>query len=320
MPLICYQTKRFNKSSLEIIETAARIIDDYAEQGLSLTLRQLYYRFVAAAAIPNTEKSYKRIGSIINDARLAGLLDWEAIEDRGRELISPSSWSSPQSVLRSAARSFALDHWKDQRYRVEVWVEKQALEGVIGQAADARRVPYFACKGYTSQSEMWRAAMRMRGYIENGQQPVIIHLGDHDPSGIDMTRDIADRLNKVFDLQEVSLSGCIVERIALNWSQIEEYEPPPNPAKMTDSRFAQYEAQYGDESWELDALEPATLNEMIIDAIDQYLDRDLYDATTAREQQICNVLELNAENWEGVQAWLLSHKDKTPPKKKGGRR
>ena len=169
--LICYTPKRFNASSLAIIETANTIIEDYRAQGLALTLRQLYYRFVATAAIENSEKSYKRIGSIINDGRLAGLLSWEAIEDRGRQLHAPASWGGPDEILYSAARSYARDRWEGQEYRVEVWVEKQALEAIIGQAADARGCPHFACKGYTSQSEMWRAARRLLGTETKGKSP-----------------------------------------------------------------------------------------------------------------------------------------------------
>ena len=277
--LACYQPKRFSASSLEIIETAADIITDYEAQGLSLTLRQLYYRFVAAAAIENTERSYKRIGSIINDARLAGLLSWEAIEDRGRELVSPPFWASPAAVLRSAARGFALDRWADQETRVEVWVEKQALEGIVGQAADSRQCPYFSCKGYTSQSAMWRAAMRHAAYAEQGQESVIIHLGDHDPSGIDMTRDITERINLLFGVD------VTIVRIALNRDQIDEYDPPPNPAKMTDSRFKAYANEHGDESWELDALEPAVLHELIVDTIDEYCDESAYMDVVYEEQR-----------------------------------
>ena len=277
--LACYQPKRFSASSLEIIETAANIITDYEAQGLSLTLRQLYYRFVAAAAIENTERSYKRIGSIINDARLAGLLSWEAIEDRGRELVSPPFWASPAAVLRSAARGFALDRWADQETRVEVWVEKQALEGIVGQAAASRQCPYFSCKGYTSQSAMWRAAMRHAAYAEQGQESVIIHLGDHDPSGIDMTRDITERINLLFGVD------VTIVRIALNRDQIDEYDPPPNPAKMTDSRFKAYANEHGDESWELDALEPAVLHELIVDTIDEYCDESAYMDVVYEEQR-----------------------------------
>ena len=278
MPKISYKEHRFGAAALEQIDFANRIIAAYREQGLTLTLRQLYYRFVAADKIPNVERSYKNLGNLVNDARLAGRMDWNAIEDRGRNLIASSHWDDPADIMASAARSYRIDKWEGQEYRVEVWVEKQALEAVVGMAAEPLDVAYYACKGYCSQSEMWRDAMRFKKYIDDyDQQPVIIHLGDHDPSGVDMTRDITDRFNDLFGIE------VLVERIALNMDQIEEYGPPPNPAKMSDSRAGAYVEEHGDESWELDALEPATLQKLITDAIERHRDEALWEEKVAEE-------------------------------------
>lgn len=298
MPRICYEDKKFRGSSLTLIQQANDIIADYRAQGLSLTLRQLYYRFVAADLIPNTVRSYKRLGGIINDGRLAGLIDWNAIEDRGRNLIGPNTWDDASEIISACASQFKIDKWETQPYRVEVWVEKQALEAVIGQAADVWDVPYFACKGYTSQSEMWRGAVRFARYRNLGQKVVIIHLGDHDPSGIDMTRDISERINQLFGVR------VSVDRIALNMNQIEEYKPPPNPAKMTDSRFEGYAAEFGDESWELDALEPATLNELIQDRIKKYLDDDEWEQKQLEEGDARHALQRIADNWSAVEDFV----------------
>ncbi len=106
-------------------------------------------------------------------------------------------------------------------------------------------VPYFSCRGYTSQSEMWAAAQRLLGYIwaKQRQHVTILHFGDHDPSGIDMTRDIRERLS-LFCGGE----GFAVRRIALNMDQVRQYDPPPNPAKLTDTRVDAYLRKYGDDS------------------------------------------------------------------------
>lgn len=296
--LIQYVEKRFSKSSAEVIERANALIADYAAQGLALTLRQLYYRFVAAGLLPNTQQSYKRLGSIVNDARLAGEMSWVAIEDRGRNLVSLTHWDDPAEIVKACASSFHVDQWEGQEYRVEVWVEKQALEAVVGQACEPLDCAYFACKGYTSQSEMWRAAMRLERYADAGQQPVIIHLGDHDPSGIDMTRDIIERLNELFGIH------VEVERIALNMDQVEEYDPPPNPAKLTDSRAEGYVAEYGSSSWELDALEPAVLRDLIRDSIGRYLDLDLFDAREEEENEHKKLLRAASKRWDDVVDFL----------------
>lgn len=301
MPFTEYVPKNFRQSSLDVIEYANTIITDYAGQGLNLTLRQLYYRFVAADLIANTEQSYNRLGSIISDGRLAGLVDWEAIEDRGRALCGTNYLDDPADAIVRAAEDYAIDKWVGQDCYVEVWVEKQALEAVIGRAAQRRDCDYFSCKGYVSQSAMWRAAQRFNAYTHTGRHCVVIHLGDHDPSGIDMTRDIRERLNDTF-WGEVE-----VNRIALTMDQIAEYNPPPNPAKVTDSRAPDYIARYGTSSWELDALEPRVLNDLIIEAVDEYLDAGKYDAVVELERRQRETLKTVAANWADVE--LKYHDD-----------
>lgn len=258
MPKITYERKNFTRQTLETIAQAEQIIQQYQAQGFSLTLRQVYYQFVARALIPNTERDYKRLGNIISDARRAGMIDWSAIEDRTRFVRRLSSWDSPQDILDSAKSSYHRDLWANQAKRLEVWIEKDALVGVIEKICKDTDVPFFSCRGYVSDSEMWRAAMRMRRYTDIEQAVIVLHLGDHDPSGIDMTRDITDRLNLFSGFSDIE-----VRRIALNMEQIEEKNPPPNPAKVTDSRYEGYASEFGDESWELDALEPQYIVDLI---------------------------------------------------------
>lgn len=295
MPRIAYVEKNFSRSSLEIIATAERICREYAGQGFDLTLRQLYYQFVARDLLANKQTEYKRLGSIVNDARLAGLLDWRYIVDRTRNLRGLSHWESPNSVIRSAAHGYRTERWADQPYRVEVWVEKDALVGVIAGVCQRNDVDYFSCRGYTSQSELWGAAQRHLGYAEDGQKTVVVHLGDHDPSGIDMTRDIADRL---------ALFGADVEvrRIALNMDQVVEHNPPPNPAKLTDSRAGGYIREHGRSSWELDALDPTTLDRLIEDEIWAYRDVDLWDAATTAMERERGLLQQVSARWSEVAA------------------
>ena len=262
-----YIRKNFRHDSLVVITQATEIIRDYRQQGFSLTLRQLYYQFVARDLIPNSQRSYKRLGSIINDARLAGYIDWMAIEDRTRNMQGNPHWDTPRDVIESARSSYGIDMWANQPERVEVWIEKEALVGVISRVCSELDVNYFACRGYVSQSEQWRAGLRSR---DTDQHKVILHFGDHDPSGIDMTRDNFERL-RMFSHDNVT-----VERVALNMDQVEEYGPPPNPAKVTDSRFEDYLREYGPESWELDALEPKVITALIRDHVGRHCDDDLW--------------------------------------------
>lgn len=276
MPKIQYKEINFRGKGLELIELINQVVDEYSSQGYELTLRQTYYQLVARGYIPNNERSYKNIGNLINDGRLAGLIDWHSITDRTRNLRKNSHWTTPSSVIESAMYSYMLDKWEGQPNYVEVWVEKDALVDIVGQACGSIDTPFFSCRGYTSQSEMWAAAQRFIRQNRIRDNCFIIHLGDHDPSGIDMTRDIQERL---------WMFGADVEvkRVALTMEQVQTYNPPPNPAKITDSRCGKYMEEFGDESWELDALEPQMMTRLIRDEVTALRDDDIYQAVCDRE-------------------------------------
>ncbi len=277
---------------MAVIETANEIIDEYSRMGFDLTLRQLYYQFVSRDLIPNKQSEYKSLGKIIKDARLAGLIDWNAIVDRTRNLRQNPHWDNPAEILHDCARSYATDKWETQKHRLEVWIEKDALVGVISDTCTRLDVPYFSCRGYSSLSEMWRAAQRLLGYVECDQDPIVIQLGDHDPSGLDMTRDIEDRLALL------TRSAIPVVRAALNMDQVKQYNPPPNPAKITDSRATDYIKQYGTSSWELDALRPDVLAGIVRDAVEARLDREAWDRAVAEEREERGALYEVAREWE----------------------
>lgn len=311
MPTIKYKEFNFRYSSRRLIKQANEIIAEYEAQGFDLTLRQLYYQFVSRDIIPNTIKSYKNLGSVINDGRLAGLIDWLSIVDRTRNLKSLSHWNNPNEIVAACAGQFNLDRWKDQPYRPEVWIEKDALAGVFERVCRELDVPVFSCRGYTSQSEMWVAGQRLIGYakepyfttgiageIRAYQIPIIFHFGDHDPSGKDMSRDITDRL-EMFTGDAIKF-----ERLALNMDQVKQYDPPPNPAKITDSRANAYIAEYGDESWELDALEPSVLEQLVRDAIESIIDETKMDEQQREQNKHRATLSKIAKNFNAVEKFL----------------
>lgn len=273
--------KEFKTESLHLIHVCNVIVEDYQAEGYSLTLRQLYYQLVARDVVENTERSYDRIGRLISDARLAGLIDWDAIEDRTRNVHTHSSWESPAQIVQAAAEGFRMNPWESQLYHVECWVEKEALAGVIEKACARYRVPHLSCRGYMSQSEQYAAAKRFEELCERGKRVVVLHLGDHDPSGIDMTRDNEDRLQ----LLTYGCDDLEVRRIALNMDQIREFRPPPNPAKVTDSRSTGYITRFGPKSWELDALSPSFLDELINREVERYIDEDAWDEAMKREEK-----------------------------------
>ena len=211
--------------------------------------------------------------------------------------------SNPADIVDACARQFRVDKWAGQPRRVEVWIEKDALVGVIEGICNELDVAYFSCRGYTSQSEMWSAAMRLKAYRDGGQEPIILHLGDHDPSGKDMTRDITDRLS------EFSYGDIEVNRLALNMPQVEQFNPPPNPAKITDSRAKAYIDEFGAESWELDALEPAVIAQLIRDNVYAHRDAALWDAKVAEEETARKQLTKVSDNWEEITENLPEDED-----------
>jgi hypothetical protein len=282
--------------SADIVTKAEEICLEWGRQGYDLTLRQLYYQFVARDIIPNTFQSYKRLGGIVDQARLAGLLDWSYIVDRTRNVYqTDGADTTPEDAIDMASRGYQLPRWdENQPAHVEIWVEKDALSGIVQRAANEVNVNYFACRGYVSQSEMYDSGKRFGRAARRGKEVHVYHLGDHDPSGIDMTRDIRERLT-MFAGREVN-----VHRIALNMDQVRQYNPPPNYAKVTDSRYEGYQALYGDESWELDALDPSVLHDLIVESVRGHIDTDAWSAVEERENRDQALLRSVSRHWPDV--------------------
>lgn len=277
--------KNFGTSARHMIERINQILADYASQGYDLSLRQLYYQLVSKNLVENTEKSYKNVGSLVSDARLAGLVDWDMIKDRGREMTQNPHWKDPRDFIEIVAPQFRINHWLDQPNYVEVMVEKQALEGVLEPVCRRFDIPFTANKGYSSSSAMYEAGRRMNKHLFDSKPITVIYLGDHDPSGIDMSRDVEDRLRLFAECAEGDTVTINVHRVALNMSQIRELKPPENPAKITDSRAKSYIQKFGHSSWELDAIEPKRLAKLVSDAITELLDVPAFDASNKLQEE-----------------------------------
>lgn len=297
MPKIAYVENRFQKATLETIDKANKIIDDWRAKGFTLTVRQIYYRFIALDLFPaswidddynrkhglppgtkNTLRNYKRLIDILVIGRLGGLVDWNAI-DRTRGLRGMQHWDDTQEYIASVRHAYRLDKWGSQKTRFELWFEKDALSGIAEHIAtqDDLDVQFFSSRGYNSESAMWGAAQRLNYHREKlGQETIILQFSDHDPSGIDIGRDITDRF---------ALFNCpvTVKRMALTIAQVRKFKLPPNPAKENDIRFAGYVKKFGKESWEMDALEPDYMEEITRKEILKHRDAKDWEAKKAIE-------------------------------------
>lgn len=274
------------------------IVAEYEAQGYGPTLRRLYCQMVSRDIIPNNIRSHKNLGDLINDARLAGLVDWHAIEGRTRNLRRRPHWEEPQEIIDAIARQHHIDYWEGQENYVEARVEKDALIGIVEQIGDKLDVACFSCRGYTGQSELRGAAMRLKRRCDAGQHAVLPHLGDHDPSGKDMSRDIVARLEP-FGADDVEF-----RRLAPNLDQIEEFGPPPNPTKLSDGRAQGYIERFGYECRELDALDPSVISRLIDENVRMYRDEELYRDVLMRENEEKGALRDLRDGYQGlIQNW-----------------
>jgi hypothetical protein len=267
MSVQAYKSFRFARGTKALIESINKIIAEYQAQGYVLTVRQVFYQLVSRDVIPNTMREYKSVAKTINDGRLAGLIDWDAIEDRTRAFVTNSRWKTPQAILYSAAQSFHMDMWATQPCRVYLIVEKEALVGVFGRICHQYDIPLLAARGYPSISVVREFAHTELDNSTLTQNVHLLHFGDHDPSGIDMSRDLQERIELIMGHADYKFTRC-----ALNMDQIKEQKPPENPAKTTDSRFAGYKKKFGTSSWELDALQPAYLNGLVKSHVEPLID------------------------------------------------
>lgn len=276
--------------SLERIGQIGRVLIQYRDMGIRLTLRQLYYQLVSKNIIENKVREYKRLGSLLSNARLAGLVDWEIIEDRARRPVRPLEFDSIQDRIALAVDNFRLRRWSDQPEYIELWCEKDALSSVLAPICDDLHVTLMVNRGYSSSSAMYEASKRI-GEEMADRAARIIYLGDFDPSGEDMVRDVRDRM-ATFGL------NVDVSKLALNPDQISKYKLPPNPAKRTDSRSGGFIEKHGEESFEVDAIPPDVLQSLVRSSLEENMDRTAYRAMIAQEDRLKKKLIAATKNIE----------------------
>lgn len=283
-----YITKGIAPASLELLDHANAIL---AEYGVRMTVRQTYYQLVARDLIPNSVKSYRRVVRVLRDGRLTGLLDWDHIEDRLRLPHIPTTWDSIGQIVDAARDQFRKDRWAGQLFNVEVWLEKDALAGIVGDATRRWQVPLQVNRGYSSITAMREAALRLRRKQGNTSKDhvVIGYLGDHDPSGEDMVRDIRDRL-ATFG------ADVTVIKLAILGSDIERYDLPPQPVKATDSRADAFRQAHGEDCVELDALRPDELDRRVDTFIREHLDMELWDEVIEEEDRQREAVHVDLED------------------------
>jgi len=273
-----FYQKNFHPRTKELLDTAIGIIENYFNEGYRLTLRQLYYVLVSKTIIPNITTEYNKLSGLIKDGRMCGLIDWNAIEDRIRIPYKHSEFDDLEDLIEAAINSYRLNRWKGQKNYVELWVEKDALSGVLKPIADKYHITLMVNRGYSSASAMYGASKRFINEAIEKENCILLYLGDFDPSGEDMVRDIEERQI------EFRAKNVEIIKIALNPDQIKKYNPPPNPIKRADPRSRQFEEKYGGTCWEVDALEPKILHKLIEKEIEKRLNWEKMNVIISQEE------------------------------------
>jgi len=326
-----------------VVSEIISVVNDYSKQGYCLTLRQVYYQLVSKNVIPNDDVAYGKLSSLLDDCRYSGLIDWNAIEDRGRVPYTPYFEYSVSDAIERTKDSYSLDKRQEQPVYIELWSEKDAISNILKQAVRDYTITVGINKGFTSSTAIYDAYNRFTSKIlEEGKKVVVLYFGDHDPSGLDMVRDIRDRLefmmstganayyfrkkwdqmyedgevedaevdliSKHDDLRdkdreayrnkekgkEGNFSHLItaivreffeVRQIGLTREQVRKFNLPPNPAKITDPRAKKYIAKYGSISWEVDALRPMDIKDIITSSLEDLIDWDILANIKEREQE-----------------------------------
>lgn len=324
--------KGWNADKRTVIDQMTEICEDYQSKGYILSLRQLYYQMVKANYIPNIDIVYKKLSSIKGEAFYGGEIDWESIEDRGRVPHQVGYDADIAGALSYAAKYYRLDRQIGQTNMVEIWTEKDAISSILKKITSRYGIKLCVNKGYTSDTAIYAAYVRFLEAIEEGKTCTILYFGDHDPSGLDMVRDIRERISFMFQngeriddiFSEKIVNWAMSEegqdfydnvednddyyykdkedgkthfhwlkayfeikfkiiQIGLTMQQIIQYDLPPNPAKLTDPRAKGYIKKFGEVSWEVDALSPEIIEDIVETNIVANIDRNQYLAMRQKE-------------------------------------
>jgi hypothetical protein len=222
-------------------------------------------------------KEYAKLSKLLVQGRMAGIVDWDAIEDRIRRPYLPYWVIDVADAIRDTVNQYRLDRMENQDVYIEVWVEKDALSGVLRRITSHYHINLMVNRGYSSCTAMHDASERIKEK-QDEKKCYILYLGDHDPSGVDMVRDIKKRLEEFG-------ADAEVRRIALTQEQIKKYSPPPNPAKIKDPRAKAYIEEFGNTSWEVDALNPEILHKIIRKAVEDLIDVDKFNEKLEQEKE-----------------------------------
>jgi hypothetical protein len=243
------------------VEQRRQALLEIVEAMTPMTVRQVFYQATVHGLVEKTEAGYNKIQDDLVRLRKAGRLPYHWLADNTRWQRKPETFDSIEQALAETARFYRKSLWREADCYCEVWLEKDALSGVVYPVTSAYDVPLMVARGYASLSFLHSAAEHIRTV---GKPVVIYHLGDFDPSGVNAGEKIESTLREMAPEAEIYF-----RRLAVTPMQIFDWDLPTRPTKVTDSRAK----SFGDISVELDAIEPGRLRRIVEEAIEQLMPR-----------------------------------------------
>lgn len=279
--MVCEKFKDYypKVKTRKLLEHVKDIVDEYADKNLELTCRQVHYQLVSRNLTKNTDANYKALTKLLTRARMAGMIDWNAIVDRNRESILPYYKDNIATALREAAQFYRRDRMLYQECYIEVMIEKMAIIEIVEQVTNKYSIRLTGDKGFCSNTVLYDIANRMKDAKKKGKICYILYIGDHDPSGLTMDECIKNAL------EDMKANGVSFRRVALTQEQVEKYNLPPNNIKDGDKNSDEYREKHGSLSWECDALPPEILQEVLEDEILSIIDYNTYMFMLKREEE-----------------------------------
>ena len=284
-------------SYMQVVAVALEVFDQY---DTAITLRQLYYRLVSRLMIPNTMNSYKRLSRIMVKAREQGDVPVNCLEDRSRRVLGRGDYGFESAEeylkqklngLQDSWKSFTMPMWEDQPVYILISLEKDALSRLVSRVGNRYSIRTFPTRGYPSYSYVQTMANYMQTRL-SGKQTIVLYFGDFDPSGVDIERDLEERLGRY------GATDFKVKRIALTVDQIKEYKLPPMPVKRSDARAEGFLEEYGDESVELDALDPNILQKTVEKAVLENIDVKKWNSRIKKINELQSWIKTKLEDIE----------------------
>jgi hypothetical protein len=252
------------QATMEIIGQVQEVLDEYRAQ-LPLTNRQIFYRLVGSRGYPKTEQAYARLCEYLNRARRASLISFSAIRDDGTQSDGFAGWDSPGQWWRSMRRyaeGYEHDLTEGQEFHIEVWVEAGGMVPQVAAVAQDYGIVTYSAGGFNGLTDKYETARRLS---RQDRPCVILHCGDHDPSGLSIIDALAEDV--VAMCHGLSKHDVRFERVLVTAEQIEQYGLPTAPQKGTDNR-----GEWMDETVQAEALPPDTLAAEVRRSIEELTD------------------------------------------------